>query len=280
MLKILAVAGAIVIVVLGVGAYVLGSSALAAGAAEANANTTLESVRSDIDGIGTSLTTPSLDTTTTDYAKSKQTTDQLVTQLDQARATIARDQPRLGSARDRLVRQSTGLPALPFRAALEHQRLRVDSIRGALGAADTALGIEAGQARTVSALFDASAEFDTLTTRLQAQDLAGSLALFPGLNAKLQTAVRLGQAPDNPPQIQKMLKDMQTTSSDMQAYLQAVQRRDRNALPGLEKRLTADTTAIQNFDEAGMVAYQRTLMQPYKDRYDSGVRAAGFTPTG
>jgi hypothetical protein len=63
----------------------------------------------------------------------------------------------------------------------------------------------------------------------------------------------------------------------MKTYLQAIQRRDRAGAATALSRLDADVNALDTVDQTGVDAYERTLLQPYRDRYDSGVRAAGFT---
>ncbi|HEY4028354.1 MAG TPA: hypothetical protein VGO86_18150, partial [Candidatus Dormibacteraeota bacterium] len=70
---------------------------------------------------------------------------------------------------------------------------------------------------------------------------------------------------------------LQTTSADMKSFLQAVQRRDQRAVLALQPKLDADTKALDSLGTSGVDTYERTLMQPYIDRYDSGMRAAGFT---
>lgn len=46
----------------------------------------------------------------------------------------------------------------------------------------------------------------------------------------------------------------------------------------LKPKIQADAAALQSFDTQDLNSYDRTLLKPYEDRFDSGVRAAGFTP--
>jgi hypothetical protein len=279
LLKILAVVGAVVVVVVGLGAYFVGSAAFATRSAQAEASASLEKVRTHTFQLESSLSAPSFDLTGTspDYTKAKQTADAYLTQTDNANTMIRADQSALRANADRLAARATGVFALPFRASLDHERARVEAMLSALDAASAGLAIETSQMKTVSAAFDAFKEFGALTDRLQKQDINGGLAVFPTLDAKLQAAATLAQAPSVPPQIRTEMHDLQTTSADMKTYLQAIQRRDRAGAATALTRLDADVKALDTVDQTGVDAYERTLLQPYRDRYDSGVRAAGFT---
>ena len=279
MLRALLALGAAVVVAGAAGAYALGSAGVAAGAAESNANAALESVGSHSDAIGASLDAGGLDTpgSPPDYATARRAANDFVTRIAAALATVAADQARLRSARAHLDTQSAGALALPYRPGLDHQRARVGAMISALDAAGAALAIEQDQMRTLAALFDALSDLAVLTTREQQGDLAGSLAVFPGLDAKLEAAARLAQSPSNPPQLQKVLAGLLATSADLHEFLQAVQRNDRVAADSIQPLLDADASAVGSFDQADMAAYEQTLLQPYRDRYESGARAAGFS---
>jgi hypothetical protein len=278
-LKILAIVGAVIVVVVGVGGYLVGSAAFATRGTQAQASASLETARTHTFTLESSLNVPNFDLTgaSPDFAKAKKTADDYLTGTDQANATIRADQGALRTADERLRARAAGVFALPFRASLDNQRARVEAMLSALDAASAGLAIETSQMKLVSAAFDAFAEFGVLTARLQKQDINGSLGVFPTLDAKLQAAATLAQAPSVPPQIRTEMQDLQATSTDMRTYLQAIQRRDSRGALAAQTRLDADTKALDSLDQTGVDAYERTLLQPYRDRYDSGVRAAGFT---
>lgn len=280
MLKVLAAVGAVVVVVLGVGAYLLGSAAVAAGKAQSDANAAMETARTHINDTDASLkAAPTFDVSGNppDFAKAKKAVDDLVAGLGDARTTDARDEAGLRSVRDDLSSKGASPFALPYRGALDHEHQRVVSMLTALDAADGALKIVQDQLRILSAAFDADMDFVTLLDRIQKEDIAGGLALFPSIDAKLQAAAKLAQGPAIPPQLQKELKDMQTTSTDLNAFLRAVQARDSGTIQALTPRLDADVAALDSLDITGLETYEQTLIQPYRDRYDAAVKAAGYT---
>jgi hypothetical protein len=283
LLKVLAVVGALAVIVAGVLVYLVGSTAVASGKARSDSITLLESVRTRANDAESALkAVPAFDVSSTnpDFPKAKQAADQYGSQLGSFRTTVQGDEVKLRTDRDRLTSHATGVLALPFRASLDHERQRTEGLLFALQAEDTALQIEQDQMRAVAAMFDAEGDFYVLLNdHLGKQDITGSLALFPALDGKLKTAAQAATGQDMPPQLQKLVVSMQTLSTDLDAFLQATQRRDRSRVLALQPKVDADANALANFDSTGLVSYEQTLLQPYQDRFDSGVRAAGFTPT-
>src|SRR5215467_10164977 len=282
LLKVLAVVGSLVVIVVGVLAYLVGSTALASNRARSDSVALLESVRTNANAAQAALKAlPSFDISSThpDLATAKKTADQYASQLAGYRTTLQADEVELRADRDRLRNQATGILALPFRSSLDHERLRADGLLSALQAEDTALQIEVDQIKTFSAIFDAESDMIALLNdHLDKQDIKGSIALFPALDGKLKAAAQAAAGPSTPPQIQKLVAGMQTLSTDLNAFLQAAQRQDSRTVLALEPKVVADLTALENFDAKGLESYEQTLLQPYEDRFDSGVRAAGFTP--
>lgn len=282
LLKILAGVGALIVVVVGIVVYFEVSAAVASERARTDSNVLLESVRTRANtGADLLQATPAIDTSgaNPDFAKAKRTTDEYASRIAQVRTTTEADHVKLLVDRDHLRSQATGLPALPFRPALDSQRLRVESMLSALEAEDKGLQVVQDLMVTTSSVFDASAALVVVLDRLDAQDFSDALAAFPDLDAKLQNAARLASGPSNPPQLQKFVANLQTLSTDLKALVQAVQRQDIGAVQAQQQRLDADGAALEGFDEQGFDSYERTVLQPYVDRFDSGVRAAGFTPT-
>ncbi len=282
MLKVLVAAGALVVVVLGVSTYLVESAAVSATHARSDSNAVLETVRTHANDANASLKrVPAFDVTgnNPDFAKAKKTSDQYYYELGQYRRTVEDDQLKLVRSRDQLTEQASGLPSLPFRSLLDKQRARVESMRSALVAESAALKIMQDQMQALSAGFDAMGDFATVFDYLNKQDVRAALAVFPGLDAKLQTAAKLAAGPNTPPQVQKLMTSLQALSTDFNGYLQAAQRGDLRAEQALALKIQADAAALESFDGQGLNSYERTLLQPYEDRFDSGVRAAGFTPT-
>ncbi len=262
--------------------YLVGSAAGLALRSGAEADATLETVVTHVNDAHASLRRlPAFDLTgaNPDFARARQSADQYALQLDRYRRTVEADRLRLIRDRDRLADGAFGLPSLPFRGILDQQRARVQSMLSALDAEDAALKILEDQMQALAAAFDVMRDFTTVFGDLSRQDVPGALAVFPGLDGKIQTAAKRAARRDTPPQVQKLVTGLQAFSMDFHGFLQAVQRGDPGAAQALEPRLEADAAAVETFDGPGLDAYERTLLQPYEDRFNSGVRAAGFTPT-
>jgi hypothetical protein len=282
LLRVLAVVGALGVVVAGVLVYLVGTTAVASGKARSDSIALLESVRTranDAQGALQALPPFDVSSTSPDFARAKQTADQYGSQLGGYRTTVQGDEVKLRADQDRLMRQATGVLALPLRPSLDHERQRAEGLLFALQAEDAALQIEQDQMRAVSAIFDAEGDLSVLLiSHVDKQDITGALALFPALDGKLKVAAQAATGQSTPPQLQKLVAGMQTLSTDLNAFLRAAQRRDRSTVLALQPKIDADARAIGSFDPAALDAYERTLLQPYHDRFDSGVRAAGFTP--
>ena len=280
-MKVLAIVGAVAVVILGAAAYLFGSAAVSAGTAEGDSNRLLQAAAGHTRQIGRSLDGSDLSKTMngadTDFTAAKQAADGLGTQLDQARTTVEGDRSRLAASDSRLEGLAGNPWALPVRSGVRSQQLRVRSVMAALDAADGGLAVERDQARTVSAMMDAMVDFTTLSADLQKQDIAGSLGVMPSLQSKLQAATRLSQGPNVPPQIHDEMVTVQTLVADLQSLLQAEQRRDTRAAAALLPRLQADEKALEGIQFSAIDGYEQKLLQPYRDRYDAGFKAAGFT---
>jgi len=270
------------VVVAGVLVSLVATTAVASDHVRSNSIGLLVSVWSDASAARTALTElPRFDASGTnpDFAGSRRTADQYASQLAADRTTIQADDARLHADRDLLVRQASGMMALPFRPGLDQERMRVDGMRSALHAADTALQVEVDQVRTLSMIFDVEDGFDTLVVdHVQKQDVAGALALLPGLADKLRAAAQAVAGPSTAPQARKLVGDLQTLSTDLETLLQAARHLDLITVLTLQPKVQADGAVVEAFDSDGLESYERTLLQPYVDRFDSGVRAAGFVP--
>jgi hypothetical protein len=281
-LKVLAVVGALWVAVASVLVYLVSSTAVASDRARSDSIALLESVRTHANDARAALeAVPTFDLSSTnpDFAAARQTSDQYASELTADRTAVQGDEVRLRADRDRLVIQAAGPVALPFRPTLDHERLRAEGLLSALQAEDAALKIVVDQMKTLSAIFDAAGDFSVvLVDHVEQRDLKGALALFPALEAKLMTAAGAAGGRTTPPQIQKLVSGMQTLAADLDAFLRAAQSGNLVAALALAPRVQADSTALQSFDSQGLDTFEQTLLQPYKDRFDSGVRAAGFTP--
>src|SRR5215470_8836537 len=134
MLKILAVAGAAVIVLAGVGGALFESAAASARDAQTTAGALLKKVDSDTKLIDSTLQAPKLPDLTgqtvshPDFRGNKRTLDEYVTRIDHTTSFVAPDLVELRSTDARLRGQSGNPLAFPTRSDLDQLRRRVASM--------------------------------------------------------------------------------------------------------------------------------------------------------
>jgi hypothetical protein len=279
-MKLIAVFGAIAMLVAGVAAYLLGSAFVSARAAQVDSNRVLDAARAHTFQIHDSLKAPNFKNlgsgSAQDVKTAKSTVDDYLSRIDEASGTVAADHAKLATS-DGKLQSALGNPwSMPFRSGLQDQHNRMTSVLSALDASSNGLQIERDQVRAMSALFDALQDFVTVSDDAGRHDVAGAITAMQGVQQKLQNASQLAQGPNSPPQLQQLLANFQKTAADMQTLLQAVQHNDLKGINAVAPKLDADEKALNSFDEKGFDAYDQKLIQPYQDRYDAGWKAAGF----
>jgi hypothetical protein len=73
------------------------------------------------------------------------------------------------------------------------------------------------------------------------------------------------------------MASLATLAADFKQLLQAAQAHNLRAAQNAQAKVTTDADAVANFDQKGFDAFQANLFKPYQDRYDQGLRQAGFT---
>lgn len=283
MRKVLAVAGTAVIVLVGVGVFLFESTAASASEAQTSAEALLKKVHSDTTLVDGALQQPKLpdlvpSARNPDFKGGKRTLDDYVTRIDHTTSFVAPDLVELRSTEAKLQAQSGNPLAWPSRAALDRIRSRVVSMRSALAEADAAMAIERDQARTLSALMDAYDDMATMFARFGQSDLVGAVAMFSGLDAKLQTVEQLAHSRNNPIQLEVGISSLRIVLDDLQRYLQAGQRNDRKTVQSLNNKIQGDVKALDSLSPSNLDSYERALVQPHTDLYHLRLKAAGFTP--
>jgi hypothetical protein len=148
MFRILAVAGAAVIVLAGVGLVLFESAAASARDAQTTAGALLKKVDSDTKLIDSTLQAPKLPdligptVSHPDFKGTKRTLDDYVMRIDHTTSFAAPDLVELRSAEAQPRGQSGSPLAFPSRSALEQLRSRVASMRSALTEADAAMSVD------------------------------------------------------------------------------------------------------------------------------------------
>jgi hypothetical protein len=278
MRKLVAVVVAVALVIFVGVAYFVGST-VAVGRERLAADSVLEGARQHNNKLADALQNPKTPTmfgADQDVGKSKASIDAYNATLGDSISTTEADLRSLRAADERLKRQS-GNPLMWAQASqLAAERERVEAMISAFDSASGYLRIVQAQLRTVSSMLDAVAAFEAMSSFLERQDIAGALNRYPELEKKLQMTAELARAPGTPPQFQAEVNSLQTLVLDLKAILQAAQANDFDRLQSLQPKLDADAKALEAFDQKGFDDYETALAKPYRDRFEAGVRKAGF----
>lgn len=283
MRKALAVAAVVGILVVAGLAY-FGGRALAAGAdAQNRANAALQGTGNhalDYDNglrLATNAPMPRFDSSSSpDFTKIKQASDSVLAKLDQVRMGIRSDQSSLGAAGVELQAAGRNPLVAPLRSGLDRSQRRVGSMMAALDAADTALGFERDAIQAVSALMDEMNDYAVLEDKEGTGDVAASLSVFDTLDPKVQTALQSVEHPNIPADEVAFVRSLATLIADEKAVLQATQAGDGNRVSVALAAYDTDSAALLRVDTDQINGEETTILQPYKDRYESGMKAAGF----
>jgi hypothetical protein len=282
-LKILLIVGAGLVVLLGATGALAGVGYGASQAVQTEARTTLHGVGQDTVDLDKQLNgvkTPdvsSFNSSNPDFNAARQAFDDNASKLSTAKQSLAADRTRLRTTGTHLSAQAGSPLTLPFRAGITDQQNRVANASSALDAADSLLGIAVNQSHALSTFFDGLGAVYAIETKLGQKDVSGALALVPAAATKLAAAQQAAQGPGMPPQLGAIVTATQKLATDFQAFLQAVQSKDAATEQRLLTSLEDDAKALQGFDSASIESYEQSLAQPYIDRYERGMKAAGFT---
>lgn len=285
MLKLLAAVAVVgILVVAGLG-YFAGRAVFAARDAQSMANAALRSAGQhtlDYDnGLRIAVNAPALSTGSTsspDFAKMKQASDSVLAKVDQVRMGIRSDQSRLGAAGEQLQAAGRNPLVVPLRSGLNRSQRRVEDVRSALDAADTALGFERDAVQATSAVADVMTDYVALADKERTGDFAAGLAIFGTLDPKVQTALQSVARPHIPAHEVTFVKGLATLVADEKVLLQAAQAGDANGVDAALATYDTDSAAVVNVDTDQIDAEEAAILQPYRDRYESGMKAAGFNP--
>lgn len=273
--------GALVLIVAGAGTGGYGATRTLSAVGDANLQ--IGQAWTDTGRIASLLAAPdpTISASSPDSTKAKQEIDDYAIRVDGERKMVQADLSRLRAADSNLQRELQSALTVPFHWLLASERTRIRGVTSAFESGDQILAILRGQLSAASALYDVFGTFDTLTSRLNAQDLTGARALFPVLDQKLAAAQQLAQGANEPPQILQLVGMMMTFSADLKSMLTAVQAQDFDQARAMTSKLEAEVAAVQDVGspawEKAVDTYQQTLFAPYVARFTAGWRAAGYT---
>lgn len=285
-MKILIIVGVVVMVLLAAAGGLAAAGFVASQGAVAEAETALTGVGKntvDLDKQLNGVKAPDFsgfNSSNPDFDAATQALDGYAAKLSTAKQSVESDQAKLRSAGTRLNTQAHSPLTLPFRARMTSEQARVENATQALDAADSLLGIAANQFHALGALLDGLGAVYAVETKLGQQDVSGALALLPSAATKLAAAQQAAQGPGMPPQLSAVATTTQKMVSDFQSFLQAYRGNDAAAEQRLLTALEDDARALQSFNTGQIDSYEQSLAQPYIDRYERGMKAAGVTNAG
>lgn len=282
---IIAAVAVLGLVVVALGGY------LAAGVAIANADRqqaarALEQARQDNNQLASLVKAPDVGPTafgssSQDLTKLESEVQAYDARLPPAKTRLAASATRLHAASDTLQSESGNVLVAPERSSLAAERKRLESVITAFGAADEIMTIGDELLQYEASLIHASAVFIQVTDKLTTNsDAAGALAMYPQLDSATQRMVQLAKGPHIPPQFRSLTTNFAAAMPDFKRFIQAVQARDNRTVialgPKLEDEMNGLIDAANKLDDKTVQATVQQLFQPYVDRYNAGLRAAGI----
>jgi hypothetical protein len=104
--------------------------------------------------------------------------------------------------------------------------------------------------------------------------------MFTTLDPKVQTMMQAAQPKDIPPHEVAMSRAVAAVVADEKAVLLATQAHDANRTKSALARFDTDLAAMNNVDPIQIESEERAMLQPYVDRFEGNVKAAGFGLSG
>lgn len=156
----------------------------------------------------------------------------------------------------------------------------MDAATDAFDSADKFLTITDSHLRVFNATLAGLVELANINAFVNANDISGGLGLFPQLKQQLQSAATIAQGPQVPPQLRALIDALSHAADDLNQALVALQNHDTGALARLGPTLDADSRAVDaSFDAQGLAAFEHQLLDPYRQRYETEMKKAGFVVT-
>jgi hypothetical protein len=217
---------------------------------------------------GNDLTTASSASITQD----KTLFSQLVTKAQDAQSQIATDDTSLSGAASQL-NDSQWLTVLS-RSKLDSASARISHERKALGIAKT-VATDYIQYGTFYQAVDATAiDLDTLGTAAQGTDVAAVGAAYLALKGDVTKALQLDSAPGVAPEMDGLLHEIQTLTTDFGSLLDAASKSDAAGAQAALALVQADGAKISAFDFSKIGTEEKSFYQPLLDSYNAEVDKA------
>ncbi|HEX6349407.1 MAG TPA: hypothetical protein VF160_08465 [Candidatus Dormibacteraeota bacterium] len=271
---------AVMVLAIVVGAGLVAYSLAGVAQSHQAAMAVLESAREHNNAIHDSLTDPALAAELDNAATvrdAKAAMDDNRAKLGGGIRTVESQLVELRDERDKL-RRATGDPLLfTGRSQLNGDRSRVEAATNAFESADHFLTTVDGHLRVFSAMLQALVEWDNINQFISNQDFSGALALMPQLKQQLQATATTAQGAQVPPPLAALISALTHAADDLNQALAAKQAGDVATVARLVPALQADAQTVSaSYDGQAVSDYEHKLLDPYRARYESEMKRAGF----
>jgi hypothetical protein len=162
------------------------------------------------------------------------------------------------------------------KSELADQRGRVEALITGLNSASSGIGIIEAQAAALVALLDVFDSMYTIAPYIARRDANGALTHYSTLDQNMQILIAAIGGAKVSPEFVKSVDDLKVLIGDFKQLLEAVQYRNVGLVDSTLPKVQADITTADNDHILDWNSFERNLLQPYVDRYNSGVKAAGF----
>ena len=208
-------------------------------------------------------TTSSLQTFKTTWAG-------IVTKSEAVQPQIDADDSSLAKA-DASLHENSWLTVLAH-SDLDKYSTKIGHERSALKAAKTLTTDYVQIGAFYQAFADVGIDFETLAAKAQATDISGAAAASDKLKTDTNKAIGLDKAPGLPADIDTLLHDMQSMSTDFTNLINAAAQNNDTAFNNAEKALQADAAKVEAFDSAkadtAITQYYQALVDAYNSEVD------------
>jgi hypothetical protein len=208
----------------------------------------------------------------TDYQQSHDAYGQLVSQSQAAQPTITADDASLAAAQSRL-NENAWLTILN-RSNLDQVSVKIGHERNALARAKTITGDMVQLGTFFQVYDDAFLDLDTVSTKEQTSDLSGAAAAIAKLKTDAAKAIELSGAPGLPPEMNKLMTDMQTLAVDNAKLLDDAIKSDANAAQADVKAVEADVAKLEAYNYDKIITEVKSFYQPLIDAFNTEVAKA------
>jgi hypothetical protein len=196
----------------------------------------------------------------------------LVSKSQKVQGQIDSDKAKLSDA-DSGLKQNSWLTVIS-KSGLDRWSTKIGHLEKALDSAKT---ISAGYVQVgtfYETVVDVIADLDTMTTKAEAQDLAGAQTAIAQLKTDTAKAISEDKAPGLPAEADTFMKDMQQLANDFGTVISTAISGDKAAYDAAVAKGDADLTSLQAIDTNKIDSDVNAYYKPMIDTYNNEINAA------